>query len=118
MINRREALQVGIAAAAVTAAQGLGPLGRAAAQQRLTEAELLQFDSFGNVTILHMSDIHGQLVPVYLREPSVNLGVGEAGKLPQHLAASDFLAHFGIPIASAAAHSLTAGDFESLAKTY
>jgi sulfur-oxidizing protein SoxB len=118
MINRREALQVGIAAAAITAAQGLGPLGRVAAQQRLTEAELLKFDSFGNVTLLHMSDIHGQLVPVHLREPSINLGIGEGKKLPQHLPAREFLTRFGIPDGSAAAYSLTAGDFDSLAKTY
>src|SRR6266568_9005254 len=118
MINRREALQVGIAAAAITAAQGIGPLGRAAAQQRLTEAELLKFDSLGSVTILHMSDIHGQLVPVHLREPSSNLGIGEGKKLPQHLPAREFLARFGIPDGSAAAYSLTAGDFDSLAKTY
>jgi len=82
MINRREALQVGIAAAAITGAQGLGPFGRAAALQRLTETELLKFDSFGNVTLLHMSDIHGQLMPVHLREPSINLGIGEGKKLP------------------------------------
>lgn len=118
MITRREALQVGIATATITLAQGLGPLGRVAAQQRLTEAELLKFDSYGNVTLLHMSDIHGQLVPVYLREPSVKLGIEETKNLPQHLPATSFLARFGIPGGSAAAHSLTAGDFESLAKTY
>jgi len=118
MINRREALQVGIAAAAITAAQGLGPFGRAAALQRLTETELLKFDSFGNVTLLHMSDIHGQLMPVHLREPSINLGIGEGKKLPQHLPAREFLSRFGIPDGSAAAHSLTAGDFEALAKSY
>jgi len=118
MINRREVLQVGVATAAITVAQGLGPLGRVAAQQRLTEAELLKFESYGNVTILHMSDIHGQLVPVHLREPSSNLGIGEAKKLPQHLPAADFLTRFGIPSGSAAAYSLTAGDFESLARAY
>ncbi len=75
MITRREILQVGVAAAALTAG---GSLSRAFAQQNLTEAELLKFDTLGNVTLLHVADIHGQLMPVYFREPTVNLGVGEA----------------------------------------
>ena len=76
MITRREILQVGVATAALTA--GGGGFTRAMAQQRLSEAELLKFDAVGNVTLLHVADIHGQLMPVYFREPSVNLGVGEA----------------------------------------
>ncbi|MFL6815322.1 MAG: thiosulfohydrolase SoxB, partial [Bradyrhizobium sp.] len=31
---------------------------------------------FGNARILHMTDTHAQLLPVYFREPSVNLGIG------------------------------------------
>ena len=76
MITRREILQVGVATAALSA--GDGAFTRALAQQRLSETELLKFDTVGNVTLLHVADIHGQLMPVYFREPSVNLGVGEA----------------------------------------
>ncbi|HEU5275273.1 MAG TPA: thiosulfohydrolase SoxB, partial [Xanthobacteraceae bacterium] len=76
MTSRRELLQIGAAAAAITAANGLGPLARAATKQRLTEQELLKFEALGNVTLLHMADLHGQLTPVYYREPSVNVGVG------------------------------------------
>ena len=97
MISRREVLQVGAATAALAAANGLGPVGRAAAQQRLTEAELLKFDGLGNVTLLHIADLHGQLLPVYYREPSVNLGVGEAKGHPPHLTDAAFLKRFGIP---------------------
>jgi sulfur-oxidizing protein SoxB len=118
MISRRDVLQVGAAAAAIAAGSGLGPLGRAAAQQRLTEAELLKFDSVGNVTLLHIADIHGQLLPVYFREPSINLGVGEARGQPPHLTGEDFLRRFGIAGRSAAAYALTSNDFEQLAKTY
>ena len=75
MITRREVLQVGAAAAALTAG---GSFTRALAQQRLTQDELLKFDALGNLTLLHVADIHGQLRPVYFREPSVNLGVGAA----------------------------------------
>jgi sulfur-oxidizing protein SoxB len=118
MITRREVLQVGAAAAAVAAANGLGPLGSALAQQRLTEQELLRFDSVGNVTLLHIADLHGQLVPVYFREPSVNIGVGQARGEPPHLTGGEFLHRFGIAPRSAAAYALTADDFAALAKDY
>ena len=116
MITRREILQVGAATAALAA--GGGGFTRAMAQQRLTEAELLKFDALGNVTLLHVADIHGQLMPVYFREPSINLGVGEARGQPPHLTGSDFLKRFGIPAKSAAAYALTSEDFAALAKTY
>ena len=116
MITRRELLQVGAATAALTA--GGGGFTRAMAQQRLSEAELLKFDALGNVTLLHVADIHGQLMPVYFREPSINLGVGEARGQPPHLAGTDFLKHFGIAEKSATAYALSSEDFSALAKTY
>ena len=97
---------------------GEGTLTRAFAQQRLTEAELLKFDATGNVTLLHVADIHGQLTPVYFREPSVNIGVGEARGQPPHLTGKDFLKRFGIPEKSASAYALTDQGFEALAKSY
>jgi sulfur-oxidizing protein SoxB len=115
MITRREILQVGAATAAVTVGGGFT---RAMAQQRLSEAELLKFDALGNVTLLHVADIHGQLLPVYFREPSINLGVGAARGQPPHLIGTDFLKRFGIPAKSAAAYALTAEDFSALAKSY
>jgi S-sulfosulfanyl-L-cysteine sulfohydrolase len=115
MITRREMLQVGAATAALTAGV---PLTRVLAQQRLTEAELLKFNSLGNVTLLHVADIHGQLMPVYFREPSVNLGVGGVKGLPPHLTGSDFLTRFGIAQKSAAAYAMSSEDFASLAKSY
>ncbi len=74
MVSRRDFLQVAAATAALL------PHGwtRAFAQQRLTQEDLLRFDPVGNVTLVHIADLHAQLVPVLLREPSVNLGVGEA----------------------------------------
>jgi len=116
MITRREILQVGAATAALAA--GGGGFTRAMAQQRLSEAELLKFDALGNVTLLHVADIHGQLMPVYFREPSINLGVGAARGQPPHLTGADFLKRFGLPAKSAAAYALTSEDFSALAKTY
>src|SRR5450432_804084 len=115
MITRREMLQVSAATAALTAGGGLT---RAFAQQQLTQAELLKFDALGNVTLLHVADIHGQLMPVYYREPSVNLGVGGARGQPPHLTGKEFLTRFGIPEKSAAAYAMTSEDFSALAKSY
>lgn len=115
MITRREILQVGTAAGALLAG---GNLMRAFAQQKLTQDELLKFDALGNVTLLHVADIHGQLMPVYFREPSINLGVGEARGQPPHLTGKDFLRRFGIAEKSAAAYALTSEDFVVLAKSY
>ncbi len=118
MISRRELLQVGAAAGAILAAQGFGAVGPVLAQQRLTEDELLRFDPLGNVTLLHITDVHGQLMPVYFREPSINLGVGEVKGLPPHISGKEFLTRFGIAPGSAAAYALTSEDFANLAKIH
>src|ERR1051325_6005418 len=112
MLSRRELLQIAAASAAILP----NDLTRALAQQKLTQAELLAFEPLGNVTLLHVTDVHGQLMPVYFREPSSNLGAGDAkGQLP-HIAGKDYLARFGIPERSAAAYALTAEDFAALAQ--
>ena len=68
--------------------------------------------------LLHVADIHAQLMPVYFREPSINLGVGAARGQPPHLTGQDFLKRFKHPGEIAAAYALTAEDFAALAKTY
>ena len=118
MISRRDFLQATAAASALVTSSGLGPLGRAAAQQKLTQADILKFDPLGTVTILHITDTHAQLMPLYFREPSVNLGVGEARGQPPHITDAQFRKLFGIANGSADAYSLTADDFTSLAKNY
>ena len=118
MISRRDFLQATAAASALVTLSGLGPVGRVAAQQRLTQADILKFDPLGTVTILHIADTHAQLMPLYFREPSVNLGVGEAKGLPPHITDAEFRKYFKIANASADAYALTADDFTSLAKNY
>ncbi|MFN4018820.1 MAG: thiosulfohydrolase SoxB [Reyranella sp.] len=118
MISRRQFLQATAAAHALTLASGLGSLGRAAAQQRLTEQDILRFEPLGQVTILHVTDIHAQLMPVYFREPSINLGVGDAKGKPPHLTDKAFRDYFKIAAGSPEAHALTADDFTQLARNY
>lgn len=118
MISRRDFLQATAAASALTIGGGLGPLGRAAAQQRLTQADILRFDPLGTVTILYVADTHAQLMPLHFREPSVNLGVGEAKGKPPHLTDAEFRKYFNIAAGSADAFALTADDFTALARNY
>jgi sulfur-oxidizing protein SoxB len=118
MISRRDFLQVSMAASALYGASGFGNWGRLAAQQRLTQDELLQFDAFGNVTLIHVTDIHAQLKPIYFREPEINLGVGDAfGHVP-HITGADFRKLYGVADGSPSHYALTYNDFTSLAQTY
>ncbi|MFV0515542.1 MAG: thiosulfohydrolase SoxB [Jhaorihella sp.] len=118
MISRRDFLQVSMAASALLGASGAGNWARLAAQQRLSQEQLLEFDSFGNVTLIHITDIHAQLKPVWFREPSVNLGVGESrGQVP-HITGADFRRLYGIDDGSPSAYALTHDDFAALARAY
>lgn len=116
MLSRRDFLQVSAATAAL-----LGPgmsLGRAAAAQSVSQDDLLSFDATGNVTLLHVTDIHAQLMPIYFREPSVNLGVGDVNGLPPHITGQDFLSRFDLTPKSYDAYSLASVDFVALSRDY
>lgn len=118
MISRRDFLQTSMAASALLGASGFGQWGRIAAQQSLTQDQLLEFESFGNVSLIHITDIHAQLKPIYFREPSVNLGVGaNKGKVP-HVTGADFRKMYGIDDGSYAHYALSSGDFTALAEGY
>ena len=117
MISRRDFLTA-TAAAAILTGSGSGRLARLAAQQSPTESALLAFEPLGNVTLVHLTDIHAQLVPIHFREPSINIGVGSAkGRVP-HLTGADFRKQFGIADKSAEAFALTYDDFAALAANY
>jgi S-sulfosulfanyl-L-cysteine sulfohydrolase len=118
MITRRNFLQVAAATAAVTGLGAGGALRRAAAQQSIRQEDLLRFQAKGQLTILHMADTHAQLKPLYFREPSLNLGVGDArGKLP-HITGVELLNAFAISETSPDAYMLSSEDYEALARTY
>ena len=71
-----------------------------------------ELERFGNARVLHITDTHAQLQPIYFREPSVNLGVGAMQGKPPHLVGKAFLDRFGIKPDSADAYALTCVDFE------
>jgi len=112
-MNRREFAQLlGIAAA------GGMLLNSKAALAAPSPGALYDLPRFGNVHFLHFTDCHAQLMPVYFREPSVNIGLGAAaGRMP-HLVGDALLRAVGIPANTPQAHAFTALDFEQAARTY
>ena len=118
MFSRRDFLTASMALAAIVGPGVNGRWSRLAAQQSLSEETLLAAEDSGNVTLLHVTDIHAQLKPLYFREPAVNLGVGEVEGLPPHVTGADFLKLFDLAPGSPEAYALTSVDFAALARTY
>lgn len=113
--SRREFLQM--LAVASAGGMAIGSEEILAAQPGASE-RIYDLPKFGNVSVMHFTDCHAQLMPIYFREPNVNLGVaGALGKAP-HLVGENLLKHFGIKPHTAQAHAFTYLDFERAAKTY
>ncbi|MBL4691375.1 MAG: thiosulfohydrolase SoxB [Rhodospirillales bacterium] len=117
LLDRRQFLQIAAATAAITGASG-GLLPGALARQKITQKELLNFDSVGQVTLLNFTDCHAQLVPLYFREPSTNIGVGEVHGLPPHLTGKELLKRFGLQAGTSRAYAFSSDDYVNLANTY
>jgi sulfur-oxidizing protein SoxB len=110
LLDRREFLRVlGAASAAGLALPGCATRGAG-----------IDYDvpRSGQVSLLHFTDCHAQLLPVHFREPSVNLGFGEQrGRWP-HLVGDALLKAAGLAPNSAAAHAFTHLDFAEAARRY
>ena len=113
-LSKREFLQV-LGAGAVA---GMG-LGRWSEADAASAGEAMyELPRFGNVSLLHMTDCHAQLLPGHFREPSVNLGIGPMkGQLP-HLVGEHLLRVAKVPPGTPAAHALTCLDFDVAARRY
>jgi S-sulfosulfanyl-L-cysteine sulfohydrolase len=112
-MNRREFMQL-LATAAAGGMALHGEFARAAdAADRMYE-----LPRFGNVSLLHFTDCHAQLMPIHFREPDVNLGIGDMFGRPPHLVGENLLRHFGIAPGTAQAHAFTCLDFAQAARTY
>lgn len=79
---------------------------------------LYDLPKFGNVSFMHFTDCHAQLMPIYFREPSVNLGVGEAVGRPPHVVGEQLLKFYGIKPNTAQAHAFSYLNFDKAARTY
>ncbi|MGA9993123.1 MAG: thiosulfohydrolase SoxB, partial [Thiobacillaceae bacterium] len=109
-MNRREFLQM----LAVAAASGMAIDSKEALAGN---ADIYNLRPYGNVSLMHMTDCHAQLLPIYFREPNVNLGIGNAeGKVP-HLVGEHLLKRYGIRPGSREAYAFTYLDFPAAART-
>ena len=112
-MTRREFLEV----LAVAAASGMALDSRQALAGEVPK-NFYQLPKFGNVSFMHFTDCHAQLLPIYFREPSANIGVGIANSKAPHLVGEHFLKAYGIKPGSAEAYAFTYLDFATAAKTY
>jgi S-sulfosulfanyl-L-cysteine sulfohydrolase len=108
--RRRDLLKAG---AAVALSGGIPIIARSADNSGVYDLE-----RFGNARILHTTDIHAQLKPVFFREPGVNLGIGAMAGKPPHLVGKAFLDRFGIRPDSADAYAFTCVEFEKSAARF
>jgi sulfur-oxidizing protein SoxB len=112
-MTRREFMQV----MAVAAASGLAIDSKQVLAGNVP-ANFYELPKFGNVSLLHFTDCHAQLLPIYFREPDVNIGIGAAAGKPPHLVGENLLKEFGIKPGTAEAHAFTYLDFTAAARTY
>lgn len=113
MMNRREFLQI----LAVAAASGMA-LNNKQALAGNAPSSFYNIPQFGNVSLMHMTDCHAQLLPIYFREPNVNIGIGSALGQPPHLVGEYLLKYYGIRPGTREAYAFTYLDFQAAARTY
>ncbi|MGC7405610.1 thiosulfohydrolase SoxB [Pandoraea pneumonica] len=112
-MDRREFMQV----LAVAAAGGMALSHHEDAAAKAAEA-FYDLPKFGNVHLLHFTDCHAQLLPIYFREPSVNLGIGDQANRPPHLVGDAFLKAYGLRPGTPDAYAFTYLDFVAASRTY
>ena len=111
--SRREFLQ----ALAVASAGGMSLQSNFSHAQSAAQ-KFYDLPKFGNVHFLHFTDCHAQLLPIYFREPNVNLGIGSQEGKPPHLVGEYLLKFYGVKPGTRDAHAFTYLDYASAAKTY
>ncbi|MDP2143515.1 MAG: thiosulfohydrolase SoxB [Gallionella sp.] len=112
-MNRREFLQL----LAIASAGGF-MLNSNQSYAARDASRMYDLRRYGNVSLLHITDSHAQLNPMYFREPEINLGVGAMSGQPPHLVGNALLKRFGVKPGSPEAHAYTCLDYVSAARTY
>ena len=121
-ISRREFIQLMAVASAsgfnLAACTKTGSDKAAGGESKVLTASIDPYDigKFGNVSLLHITDCHAQLLPVWFREPNINIGIGEMNGRPPHLVGENFLKHFNIKAGSPQAHAFTHLNFVEAAE--
>jgi sulfur-oxidizing protein SoxB len=113
--DRRDFIKMLGAGAAASSVPAFWP-GNAFAQKM--PANFYNMPMKGNARILHITDVHGQLLPVYFREPNVNLGVGDAYGRPPHVVGKKLLKHMDINLDSPESYAYSYINFLQAARQY
>jgi len=109
-ISRREFVRL----LSIASLSGLLPTSVLARQPN----DFYEIPTFGQIRLLHLTDCHAQLLPLYYREPHINLGIGPfQGQVP-HLVGNQFLEHFGIQPNTPEAHAFTHLNYVEAAQQY
>ncbi len=120
-ISRREFIQMlAVASAAGVTLPGCDTKKKDSSGSGVNVSPKNMYDlpKFGNVSFLHYTDCHAQLVPIHFREPNINIGIGSMkGKVP-HLVGEHFLSNYGISANTPEAHAFTYLNFAEAAKQY
>jgi sulfur-oxidizing protein SoxB len=104
---------------AVAAASGVVLPGMSKNKSSIQTADkMYELSSFGNVSLMHFTDCHAQLLPVWFREPNINIGVGEMKGRPPHLVGEHLLKYYNIEPGTPWAHAYTYIDYVEAAKKY
>ena len=111
-MERREFLHMLAMAGAVVGVNGC------VAGKHPNSQDIYQASSFGQVRLMHFTDCHAQLLPVYYREPNVNLGFGSAYGKPPHLVGDALLQYAGVPADSPLSYAFSYLDFVDAARRY
>lgn len=111
-VTRRDLLKL----LAVAAGAGMSPRRVAAADD--APARLFDVEPLGNVTLLHITDPHATLRPVFYREPDTVLGVSDERGKPPFLTGREFLRAYALAPGTAEAYAYTHLDFPALAARY
>ena len=111
-MNRREFIQL----LSIASVAGMLP-GSVFSQQRSLK-QMYDLPMFGSTRLLHFTDCHAQLLPVYFREPHINIGIGAAKGKPPHIVGQALLDHFNLSNQGALAHALTYLNYEQAAEEY
>lgn len=117
-LSRRNFVKVMGVAGTATAVPALFPINAMSQSSQTKPEDFYSIPMKGNARILHITDVHGQLNPVYFREPNVNLGVGDAYGRPPHVVGKKLLAKMGLKQNSPEAYAYTYLNFENVAKIY
>ena len=113
-IDRREFLKLLSAGAAAGTIPWIYQYANAAALPK----DFYKIPKKGNARILHCTDFHGQLNPVFFREPNVNLGMGDAFGRPPHMVGKKLLTYMGLKPNTPQAHAYTYLNFDKAAREF